>query len=345
MKGVGLKKTTLAGLFCLISVLNFLAGCGQNNFTGTFVADSRPHQIFLLTLIQTKDTVSGSLIIAKPDGNGRMDSDTLPLRGTTDGNAITLTADRLFGELIINGRKEGVNVVLMFPTSSGSISNLTLIPTTENDYNGLLKQWQEELAAMHLERETLTKLANALSDDIDTIKATGIKGDMIDIKSALADEQSALIELENDLGQLKNDASLRPMTCYQANQTVRYDFEQTLGYDYRQTLGYANNQFQTAVNQLEERLSKVESMVAKIKKEREIFDQAIKASKFPLPKFSVEPGEDTSALQQYQSIATSSRNELPTLKSETDKILNKANNIMREGKLVMEKAQSIANCR
>ncbi len=227
MKRVGLKKTTLAGVFCLVSILNLLAGCGQNNFTGTFVADSRPHQIFLLTLIQTKDSVSGSLIIAEPDGNGRMDSDTLPLRGTADGNAITLTVDRLFGDLVINGRKEGGNVVLMFPTNSGSISNLTLMPTTESDYNGLLRQWQEELTAIYIEKETLTKLANALSDDIDTIKATRIKGDIIDIKSALSDEQSALRELENHLVQLKHDASLRPMTCYQANQTVRYDFEKT----------------------------------------------------------------------------------------------------------------------
>lgn len=223
-EGVGLKKTTVIELFCLISILNLLTGCSQNNFTGTFIADSRPHEILYLALIQSKDTVSGSLIIVKPDGNGSIDSDTLPIRGTADRDAITLTADGLFGNLIINGKKEGRNIVLMFPINSGSISNLTLEPTTVNNYNVLLKQWQKELYAIHIEKETLTELARDLSHDINEAKHTEIKDNLADIKSALDDERSALHDLESDFAGLKQDASLRPMTCAQARSLVSHDY-------------------------------------------------------------------------------------------------------------------------
>lgn len=266
MKDVDLRKPKLAVFSCLILISNFLSGCSQNNFTGTFLADSRPHQILLLNLIQTKDTVTGSLIVAKPNGNGGMHSDTLPIRGTTDGNVITLTVDRFFEDLVINGKKEGKDVVLMPPVDSGKISRLTAKPTTENDYNTLLNQWQAEFAEISKEKEELAKLDKALFNDTNAIKNADIKGEMLNIKSALANEQSALHELENNLDKLVHDALIRPMTCYQANQVVKYDFEQVIGYNYKQNFQYANNQFQTALQRVEEELSNVESMSIKIKK-------------------------------------------------------------------------------
>lgn len=338
------EKTTLAGLFCFISILNFLTGCGQNTFTGTFAVDSRPHEILYLALIQTNDTVSGSLIIVKPDGNGSIDSDTLPLRGTADRDAITLTADRLFGDLVINGRKEGRNIVLMFPTNSGSISNLTLTPTTENDYNVLLKQWQEELVAIHIEKETLTKLASDLSDDINAVKSTGIKSNLADIKSALDDERSALHDLESDLAELKQDASLRPMTCYQANSKVDYDYNSRMGYSYNSRLGYAHDKFMSRLEELEKRISNAESLVTKIREGTRALDQAIEESKYPLPKLNFMPSDEKQVLEQYQALAVSARNELPVLKVTHSDILNKAKGIMREGESIMKQTQASVRC-
>ena len=89
----------------------------------------------------------------------------------------------------------------------------------------------------------------------------------------------------------------------------------------------------------------MEEIVAKIKQEVQELDRAIKASQFPLPKLNIMPGEELSALEQYQALAALARKELPAFKSENENILNKAKQFMREGKAAMEKAQSLVSCR
>lgn len=340
-----MRKITLLGAFlCFLLVCNIAAGYGQNKFTGIFVADSRPREVVYLGVTQTGDIVSGSLVIVTPDGYGNTKSNTLPLRGTTDGDAITLTAERLFQDLVINGRKQGKTVVLMFPTDSGNMSTVTFLPTTDRDYNLLLNRWQEELAAIYKEKESLTKLANTLADDINAVKSTGIKRSLADIKSALDDEQSALHDLENDLAELKHDASLRPMTCYQANSRVGYAYNSRMAYSYSSRLGYAHDKFMVRLEELEHRLSNVEPLVTKIRQETHALDQAIKESKYSLPKLNAKPGDEAQVLIQYQALAASARNELPLMKAAHSDILNKAKGIMREGEAILKKTQASVRC-
>lgn len=338
-------KITLPGVFfCLSLVCNIVGGYGQNTFTGIFHSDSRPTEMLYLSLTQTGDIVSGSLIIVTPDGNGSTKSNTLPLRGTTDGDAITLTADRLFGDLVINGRKQGETIVLMFPTDSGNISTVAFAPTTDVDYNLLLSRWQEELAAIHKESKRLTKLATALSGDVNAAKSTGITRNLTDIRSALDDEASALQHLEDNLAKLKYEASLRPMTCYQANSKVDYDYNSRMAYSYDSRLGYAHDKFKARLEELEERLSNVEPLVTKIKQEARALDQAIEDSKYPLPNLDIMPGDEAQALEHYKEVAASARNELPVLKATHSDILNEAKGIMREGEGILRATQASVRC-
>jgi len=340
-----LRKITLLGVFFyLLLACNVVACYGQNTFTGVFTADSRPREMVYLSLTQTEDTVSGSLIMVTPDGYGSTKSDTLPVRGTTDGDAITLTADKLFGDLVINGRKQSGTVVLMFPTDSGSISNVVFMPTTENDYNLLLKQWQGELAAIHKEKEAIMNLASGLSEGINAVKSTGIKQNIDDIKSALDDEQSALDDLNNDLAELKDDASLRPMTCFQANSKVSHDFNSRMAHSYNSRLGYGHDKFMTNLEELNKRLSNVEPIVTKITQQSRALYQAIEKSNYPLPKLNVMPGDEKPLLEQYQALAASARNELSLLKDAHSKILNKAKGLMREGEEILKTTQESIRC-
>jgi hypothetical protein len=362
-----LRKITLKGVsICLLLVCNIVAGYGQNTFTNTFIADSRPSEMLYLGLTQTKDSVSGSLTIVTPDGKGRTKSNTLSLRGTTDGDSITLIADKLFENLAINGRKQGETVVLMFPTNSGNISNVIFTPTTQNNYNLLLKKWQEELTVIHnvkeiqtkladtkrqeelaaisKEKESLTKFADTLFNDINLYTTTGIKYDIDDIQSALDDEKTALRSLEIHLADLRQHALIRPMTCYQAYQVVGYDFNQTLGYDYSQSLGLANNQFTNAIARLEKRLSNVEPLVEKTREDAQNFDRAIKNSKYPIPKLRTMPKDELKGLELYQALSASAHDNLPTFKITHTDNLNKAKKIMREGEIILNKTQSLVRC-
>lgn len=340
-----MKTITLSGVFVfLLLVCNMVSGYGQNTFTGIFKADSRPREIMYLGMTQTGDIVSGSLIIVTSDGDGSTKSSTLPLRGATDGDVITLTANRFFKDLIINGRKQGERIVLMFPTDSGNISTVSFMPTTDKDYNQLLSRWQEELAAIHKEKEILTKLANAVYDDINAVKSTGIKTNLAGIKSALDDERSALLDLESDLAELKHNASLRPMTCYQANSVVNYDYYSRMGYSYSSRLGYAHDKFMSRLGELEERISNAEPLATKIRKGVHALDQAIEESKYLLPKLNFMPGDEKQVLEQYQALAASARNELPVLKASHSDILSKAKGIMREGESILKKTQASVRC-
>ncbi|MDE2388873.1 MAG: hypothetical protein KGN35_07315 [Betaproteobacteria bacterium] len=176
-------KLILHGIsFCLLILSNSVTGYSQTLFTGSFLADSRPDRMMYLVLTQTKDSVSGSLIIVTPDNLGNTKSRTLVLQGTTDGDAVTLISTRLLDDsVVISGRKRKDKVMLLFPTDSGEILNIAFLPVAEDRYNHLLKQWQEELTVSHVqkqrelnniqnEKQKLTKLANALSEGINTVK-------------------------------------------------------------------------------------------------------------------------------------------------------------------------------
>lgn len=344
-RGIGLKTITLSGvLLCLLLVCNMVSGSGQNTFTGIFKADSRPREMAYLGMTQTGDIVSGLLIVVTPDGDGSTTSSNLPLRGTTDGDAITLTADRFFKDLVINGRKEGKTIVLMFPTDSGNISTMSFMPTTDKDYNLLLNRWQEELAEIHEEKEELTKLANAVYDAINVVKSTGIRTNLADIKYALEDERLALHDLEIDLAELKHNASLRPMTCFQANSIVGHDYNSRMGYSYSSRLGYAHDKFMSRLKELEERISNAEPLATIIREGAHALDQAIEESKHPLPKLKFMPGDEKQILEQYQVLVASARNELPVLKGTHSDILSKAKGFMREGESILKKTQASVRC-
>ena len=135
------------------------------------------------------------------------------------------------------------------------------------------------------------------------------------------------------------------MTCYQAYQTIAYDFQQTMWFAYKQTLGYANAQFRSATSNLAERLSRVAGMTDQIEKNAIELRDAIQLSMFPLPKLVISPGDERGPMAQYKMLARSSEDELPALKAQNDEILAKAKALMHEGKGVMETAQSLVRCR
>ena len=350
------KELTLLLLFVSLQMIaNLEASWNLNSFTGNFLSDSRPHRLMYLFLTQIKDSISGSLIIVTSNGHGSTKSTNLPLRGTRDGDVITLVSSKLLGNILINGRKQKDKVRLMFTTDSGNISDFTFSPANEDHYNLLLKQWQNELSdvhkqkqveitTIHNEKDKLKKLAETLSEDINSAKSSWIKRNLEDLKFALYSEQSALHNLENDFDKLKYNASLRPMSCYQANSLIDYDYNSTMTFSYNSTLGYAHDMFMNKLTELEERLSNVEFLASSIRQKSSTLDQAIKESRYSQPKLKVMPSEGRQVLEQYQELAASIRNELSSLKVTHSDILRKAEEIMSQGKIILNKTLGSVRC-
>lgn len=343
-------------ILCLLISGNSIVGYSQSLFTGSFLADSRPDRMMYLVLTQTKNSVSGSLIIITPNSRGSTKSRALVLQGIADGDAITLTSTRFLDDsIVINGRKQRNTIMLMFPTDSGKILNIAFLPTAEDRYNQLLNQWQEELevnyrllqaesANAQKEKEKLTKLADDLSNAINSIKSSLIEQNFEDLKFALENEQFALENLENDLFDLKRNATVRPMTCYQANFVVSFDFNSRMAYSYNSKLGYASNTYSNRLKELEERLSNVESLSTEAREKAQRLALAIESSKYPLSKLRVLPGDEEEALVQYQKLADLARQELPFLKATHLDILDKAKEIMKEGELILKETQALIRC-
>ena len=165
----------------------------------------------------------------------------------------------------------------------------------------MVAKWRQLLITIHAEKDRMEtekqeadaevqKLATALFNDVRNIRNTGIGDDLERITAAIKDERSALRDLGENLSELKSSASVRPMTCYQAYQTVAYNFRQAMGYTYNQTLGYANSQYRSAMGTLELRLSHVDAIVGGIRESASKLKDEIRVSKFTPPALDIAPG-------------------------------------------------------
>ncbi len=177
----------------LIVFSNAIMGFSQNTFTGTYYVDNRPHEVLYLTLTQTENIVSGNLIIATPNDKKQINGESLSLNGIVDGNQITLHYKKLFSDEVINGKKQDDKIILMFPSKSGSVINITLYPSTEDNYNKIINQWRNQLVETHLlkenqekENETIITLDKELYENINEIKNTQIQSDVDNIKQSLS---------------------------------------------------------------------------------------------------------------------------------------------------------------
>lgn len=194
------------------------------------------------------------------------------------------------------------------------------------------------------EADTLRRLSKSLSDDIQNITQTGIPQDVVDIKLAMEKAKNGVRDIEESLTTLKIDASVSPMTCYQAQQKVQYDFEQKLKYHWDQSLGTAIKQFRESVGQLEKRLENGDKVVKKTIEDAKSLEQAVKKRRYTQSGVSLESGAEHHPVEQYQLLISSARAQLPTWKAEVDSQIAKARKMMQEGQTLTQESLRSANC-
>lgn len=342
-----MKRLLNASRVKLLTVAFLCCAAGLSNaatLTGSYTVDSKPREMLFISLVQSGEKLTGSMIAASPDDKGGTKSVTYELAGSTNDGALMLTAKAFGGGIIFNGKHQGGALTLTYPSQSGQLNTIVLIPSSEQRFNTMLSQWQVELGARYAEQKELNRLAGQLVDDLQIIRSSGIESDASSIRAALQDQKDALTNLGKNLDVLKRDASVRPMTCSQAFQSVASDFSQSMASTFNQSLGSSVKAYRTMATRIEARLSNGDRVVSKTEGDIQQLVQALKSSKYGL-RTQPMPKDSGDLIAKYKAIKSAVRDELPRWKTESDATVESAKSLMRDGKTIASEAQSLVRCR
>ena len=358
--------------FALLSSLTSYEASGfgwtTTSYSGTYLANyiNNDAVIMFVELTQSNTTVTGSLSIVRATGGGGTTQETLALSGNLDGANVSLMAKRKWpqDDLNYHGMKSGDKISLSLPLNSGGFATTEFLPAPIMQFNLLVYDWQVDLAnaferrrvaiAENIakqqavdkeksdENEALTTLAEKLNQSLRLLKQTGIPDNIRDLNSDVEDERLALQLINVEFARLKHDAAFIPMTCYQAYQTVSYDFRQSLGYEFNQSLGYPNHQFAARRKELETRLANSERAVMEAKHASELLGASIRTAKYGAVDLAAKPDETSSTIREYESIVASARAELTRLNDQNKQIVESAQGIIQNGQEVTKQAISRA---
>ncbi|MYM41360.1 hypothetical protein [Duganella qianjiadongensis] len=348
-------NTRIQFFFVLGLLLLILGPVSAASLSGTYIGDSRPQALYFLTLVQTRDAVTASLIDVSPAGSGETKTDSIALSGGISDDLFTLRADRWWSGQVFSGKTQNGRIILSFPTQGGALGTITFVRGSEESFNKLLATWKEGLQARFTEqqreqkaRETEARALNALADkfahDLRTIRSKDIEIKVKDIQGDLDGERKVLNELSKDLGNLIREAEVRPMTCYQAFQTVGYAFHQTMGYTFKTTLGYEVKNFERNMKALQTLLSESPAVIGNTQEHARALDEAIKGRRFAT-KVSLQPAEADEALRHYRELLEYARSSLEDFQGRNDAHLAEANVRMRQGEEIVRETQASVRCR
>jgi hypothetical protein len=347
-------------LFVLLKLMlaGFVAGpyalTSAATLSGTYLGDARPHALYYVTLIQSKNGLNGSMMEVWSNNKGGTDSTTLSLSGSANDGLLVLTATAFLDKRVLNGKQEGSVLSLSIPMSSGRLTKLVLTPSTDQGFNKALEQWRDSLrlnyaqrqkdgAAREEEARNISALANRLAEALRAISMSELRGDAEAIQSSLKSQRKDVGQLEVDLKNLKKDASVRPMTCYQAHQTVGYDFNQTMGYTYNTSLEYNARNFQRHVDSLEKQLSSSSAAVAQVVEHANSLEAALRVRRFNT-QVSPQPAAADAPLASYQNLVMSTQNNIGPWMAEKKATAEKAAELMHDGQRIAQEAQALVRC-
>jgi hypothetical protein len=409
-------------------------GASRRDLTGYFVIDSRPKWIGYLSLTQSGSVLDGIMVSVNPDGVGGTDSKQTNVLGQTSGTDFRLNTTML-------GVQRGDDIELTYPGPSGRIETLIYARASQNQFNNMLSEWQEQLKAAYLagpcvlsvkdhdatvavmgtqahawcdslarnvtyalQRTRAEPTSTALvctvqlSDAVARVRDTGGQnygrdicrqlgnmaqlspGDdwqavqtaaqqvqalgtalanaiaevqkqtkalapaLVQARSHLPKEQAILKTMHSHLDAMKSHAAVRPMTCYQANQTVRYDYEQTLRYDLDQSLGFERRQLSSAVSDINQLLATGEKRVAAARQAGKTLADAQRNNPYPSPALTVRPGDEEVSIGAFTQAAQSARDTVASINDEATQALAEAQSIMDQAKAVLDAARALVSC-
>jgi hypothetical protein len=156
-------------------------------------------------------------------------------------------------------------------------------------------------------------LAKAIADVQKQTKA--IEPALTQTRSHANEQKDALNTMRSHLNEMKSHGAVRPMTCYQANQVVRYDYEQSLRYDLEQNLGYERSQLDSAMSEATQLLSNGDKSIVAARQASQALADAIRNNSSPSPPLTVRPGDEEASISSYTQAAQAARDTLASINS------------------------------
>lgn len=130
--------------------------------------DSRPEELWFLSLTQVGESVSGYALVIEPDEVGELAQQQLGVTGSTDGTSVSLViGDAWSGSILMNGSMDGGNLVLTFPTDTGGVGTAVFESASPEELNRVLADWQNQGGAQD-------QLRSALLTEPDMLTGLGI---------------------------------------------------------------------------------------------------------------------------------------------------------------------------
>lgn len=350
-------------IFLLFFFINSTGYSYSTNLkTAFYVADLRPNNLSFLVLTESAGILSGYKMDIIPDHRGSTKSTRTRFQGKADKNNLSLVLATDPANTVIIGKIKGDIIELYVPTTSGNIQNYIFRSTTQERYNELLEQWQAELAAtyerklvakkenereqaaLRREEKALTELSDKLYDAINRLKESQIQSDFDHLVELLANEKETLLHLESLFFTLQNEANVRPMTCYQAFNSLEFIFSNQMIHTYEASMRNAFVMFQARLASVEERLSRVQEFQHYVTSTAQGLESALRKSRYEEYKLKARPGEEKEILDKYLLKAAHVRTELIKVIDEHKILNNKARDLMRQGETVLKDTQSTIRC-
>ncbi len=142
-----LIAAVLVLLFCTSNQVQVAAReqVGAGTITGSYMLDSRPEELWFLSLTQVGELVSGYALVIEPDEFGELAQQQLGVTGSTDGTSISLViGDPWSGSIMMNGSMDDGNLVLTFPTDTGGVGTAAFESASPEELNQVLADWQNQ---------------------------------------------------------------------------------------------------------------------------------------------------------------------------------------------------------
>lgn len=128
----------------------------HGNITGSYMLDSRPQELWFLSLTQVGESVSGYALVIEPDELGELAQQQLGVTGSTDGTSVSLViGDAWSGSILMNGSMDDGNLVLTFPTDTDGVGTAVFESASAEELNQVLADWQNQGGAQDQLRSVL----------------------------------------------------------------------------------------------------------------------------------------------------------------------------------------------
>ena len=338
----------VAGLWLVFVSACAPASSARSPIVGTYLADNRPHELIYLDLVAVERSVTGAMTLVTMDEELGTQLDRFDMRGTGDGNTVTLAADRFLGraDTTVTVARTGNRLTIVLPTFTGETVSLPLRPTSAEELNGLVGVWSAEQETARRRRDGIAdqeaavtrhadELARALADV--RTRTRRLRDLSAEARTALSEDEIKVQSLAGFVLQLKRDGAITesdPGLRCSATRARRLAGDRT---SLESVFASERPRLAEAVERLDAELATGRRRVAVARDRMRLVDEA-RAVAPAVTVVAVQPGDDVRTLDAYEAGAETARRDLESFKASDQQFRSRSRDLVAEARAVLNEA-------